>query len=154
TDPVQDRNAAYEVELVFGKVEQNNVADDIAIVVDGYELLGLVDGEIVERVDTKIARELQRVRTFNSEIGHVIGLVEEHAGVLPGPLFVAPVGEFCRNAGINVWSRLLVAKKMDRVAAFAQHVLERSDCHHNSSLAARSPCRWVLSSSIDDASPS
>src|SRR5690606_10073177 len=76
TDPVQARTAACEVELVFSKVEQTTVAADITSVVDGYALLGLVDGEIAERVDTKILPELQRDRTINSESGQVIGLIE------------------------------------------------------------------------------
>ena len=44
-DPVEHRRAADHVELVLGEVEQDHVADDVAVGRARDELLGLVDGE-------------------------------------------------------------------------------------------------------------
>ena len=44
-DPVGSRIAADEDQRIFGEIEQNAVADHLAVVIYRRELLGLVDGE-------------------------------------------------------------------------------------------------------------
>ena len=113
--PVQRRRAADQIELVRGEIEQDDVADHVAFGRDRHELLGLVRLEALVAVHRQIREQLQRIRSFDREIGHVIGLVEQHAGVLPGLLLVAPVGVFGRHARIDVRSGLLIAQQLDRI---------------------------------------
>ena len=101
-NPVEHRNASDEVELIRGQVEQDHVADHVAVVVAGHELLGFVHREAGEAVDAQVREQFQGVRSFHRQIGHVVGLVEEHAGLLPRLRLVPPVGEFRRHAGIDV----------------------------------------------------
>src|SRR6185295_13921610 len=92
-DPVRGGRAADEHELVLLEVEENAVADHVAAVAARHELLGAVDGEIVEAVDREIREELESVLAFDVEVHHVVRLIEQHAGVGPGPLLIAPVAE-------------------------------------------------------------
>jgi hypothetical protein len=39
-------------------------------------------------------------------VGHVIRLVVEHTGLLPGSLLISPVGKFAGNNRIYVWTCL------------------------------------------------
>ena len=128
-DPVEHRDAAHEIELVFSEVEQDHVADHVAVVAAGDELLGLVDGEVGEAVDAQPCEQLHGVRSFNSQVGHVVRLVEEHAGLLPRLHLVPPVGVFGRYAGIHVRSRLLISQQRDRVACRLDDVLETPLAH-------------------------
>ncbi len=112
-DPVQRRGAANQVEAVFGEIEQDDIADHMAVVAARDELLGLVDREALEAVDAQVVEQLEGVGPFDQQVGHMIGLVEQDAGLLPGPLLVTPVGEFRRHAGIDVWSGRLVAQQVD-----------------------------------------
>ena len=47
-DPVGSRIAADEDQAVFAEMEQDAVADHVAVVVARHELLGLVDGKVLE----------------------------------------------------------------------------------------------------------
>jgi len=47
------------------------------------------------------------------QVGHVIGLVEQHARFLPGPLLIAPIGVFGRYARIHIGACLLISQKID-----------------------------------------
>jgi hypothetical protein len=47
-DPVEHWNPSHQVELILGQVEQDHVADDVAVVADRHELLGLVHRVAVE----------------------------------------------------------------------------------------------------------
>src|SRR4029077_1373722 len=76
-DPVVRGRAPYETEEIVVEVEENGIADDIAVVVAGDELLGLVDGKIVKAVDGKIRQQPERVGSLDVEIRHVVRLVEE-----------------------------------------------------------------------------
>jgi hypothetical protein len=127
--PVERRGAANEVEFVFGKVEQDDVADDVTFGSHRHELLGLVRLEALVAVHRQIREQLQRVRTFDREIGHVIGLVEQHAGFLPGLLLVTPVGVFGRHTRINVRSGLLIAQQLDRILHAVQYVFQSFGSH-------------------------
>ena len=52
---------AHQAELVLGQVEQDHVADDVAVGRDGHELLGAVRLEVLERVDAEVFEDPQRV---------------------------------------------------------------------------------------------
>jgi hypothetical protein len=91
--PVRHRRPADELIDVLLQVEEDAIADHVAVVVAGHELLCLAGGEVLERVDAGIRQQLQRIRTFDEDVRHVPGLVVEHAGLTPRPLLVAPVGE-------------------------------------------------------------
>jgi len=73
--------------------------------------------------------ELQGVGTLQRQVGHVIRLIEQHAGLLPRLRLVSPVGEFRRDAGIEVRSSLQIAKQRDRVARRLDDVFETLDAH-------------------------
>ena len=60
-DPVRGRVAADEDQGVLGEIEQDAVADHLAVVVARRELLGLVDGEVLERVGREVRQQLQRI---------------------------------------------------------------------------------------------
>ncbi len=113
-DPVVCRRAPDETEQIVVEVEENGIADDIAVVVAGDELLGLVDGKIVKAIDGKIRQQPERVGSLDVEIRHVVRLVEETGCLAPGPLLVAPVREFARHARIDIRADLRVAREVDR----------------------------------------
>ena len=115
-DPVGGRVAADVTELVLGEIEQDAVADHVAIVGAGRELLGLIDREILERVGREVREELQRVLAAHEQVDHVVRLVEQHAGLGPGALLVAPVGKFGRDDRVNVGADLRIAQHLDRIA--------------------------------------
>ena len=50
-DPVHRRRAADEQQFVLVEIEQDAVADDVAVVTDRHHLLRLVHGEVIEAVD-------------------------------------------------------------------------------------------------------
>ncbi len=114
-DPVQHWNTADQIELVLAQIEQDDVADNIAVIAARHELLGFVDGEILQAVDAQIGQQLQGARAFHQQVGHMVGLVEQNAGLLPGDLLVTPVGVFGRNARIGVGAGLLVTQKLGDV---------------------------------------
>ncbi len=122
--PVVHRRTADQVEAVAAQVRQHDVADHVAVVVTGDELLRLVGLEALEAVDAQVGEELQSVRTFHIHVGHVIGLVEEHTGFLPGALFIPPVGVLGRNDRINIGAGLRVAQQLDRVADAVDQVFQ------------------------------
>jgi hypothetical protein len=105
-------------------VEQDPVADDVAVVVRRRELLGAVDREIREAVAAQIGEHLHRVRAFDVLLDHVVRLVVEHRGLLPRKLLVAPVGELARHHRVDVSADLRIAQHGDGVAGGAQHLLQ------------------------------
>ena len=82
-DPVERRRPANETEPVIAQVEENRVANHVAIVIARDELLGLVDFEILEAVDAQIREEFERVRSLDVEVRHVMGLVEQRTCLTP-----------------------------------------------------------------------
>jgi hypothetical protein len=128
-DPVARRGAADDHEAVFGQVEENRIADHMAAVGAAHELLRLVRHEALHAVDREIRDELQRIGAFNEEVDHVMRLVEQHRGVTPCALLVAPVGEFRRNDRVHVGADLRVAQMLDGVASGLQHAFQIThDC--------------------------
>jgi hypothetical protein len=93
-DPVRHGGPADHADLVLGVAEEDGVADHVAVVIAGHDLLGLVRPEVLQRVDRDIGEQAPDVRALEIDVLHVEGLVEEDDGVLPGLLLVAPVGVF------------------------------------------------------------
>jgi hypothetical protein len=56
-------------------------------------MFGVVDLEPFEAVEADPGEQVEGVGSRDGEVDHVIGQVEEHAGVLPCPLLITPVGE-------------------------------------------------------------
>ena len=110
--------------LVLGEMEQDDVADDVAAVADRHELLGAVDGKIGEAVDRQMRQHLQGVRPLDHQLGHVVRLVEQHHGLAPCPLLVAPVGELVGHHRIDIGADLRIAQHVHRVRRFVEQLLE------------------------------
>ena len=70
--PVHRGRAAHEQQLVLVEVEQDAVADDVAVVAGRHHLLGAVDREIREAVDRGVRAQLERIRALDGELGHVV----------------------------------------------------------------------------------
>ena len=128
--PVRRRRAADEHELILALAEDDHVADDVAGRRDGHEVLGAVQVEVREAVDADVLEERGRVRTFDDELVHVMGLVEQHGRLAPGHLLVAPVRELRRDDRVDVHADLRVAQQLDGVAMRLQHGAQIV-CGHN-----------------------
>ena len=81
--PVDDHRVADQVEPLLLQMEEDGVADQVPARVDGDELLGPVHPEVRERVHAQVAEQSQRVGALDEQVGHVVGLVEERAGLQP-----------------------------------------------------------------------
>ena len=97
-------------------MKQDAVADHLAVVVARRELLGLVDGEVLEGVGREVRQQLQRIGAFDEQVHHVVRLIEQDAGLGPGALLVAPVGEFRSDDRIDVRADLRIAHHLDDAA--------------------------------------
>ena len=123
-DPLDGGRAAHEVEAVFFEVEEDDVADDIAVRCARHELLGAVRDEAGEAVHTKVIQHGESIRAGDFQIDHVVRLVEEHAGLLPGALLHAPVGVLRGYARVDVGAHLLVTQEIDHVAAVGEDFVQ------------------------------
>ena len=132
-DPVQRGGAADEVVPVLGQEEEDHVADHVAVGRAGHEVLRPVHGEPVEAVHGQAGEQRRRVRALDREVGHVVRLVEEDAGLLPGRLLVAPVRELGRDARIDVRPRLRVAEQLDGARRRRRAGLPGCDCSRSCS---------------------
>ncbi len=74
-DPVHRRGAADEQQLVLVEIEQDAVADDVAVMADRHHLLRLVHLEVVEAVDRGVRDQLQRVGPLDGQFRHVVRLI-------------------------------------------------------------------------------
>src|SRR5438552_1010935 len=63
--------------------------------------------------------EFQLIRACHRQISHVVGLVEQDAGLLPRLLLIPPVGEFRGYARVGIGPGLLVSEQSDNIAARA-----------------------------------
>jgi len=63
--PVRGGGPSDKIELVLVQIEENRIADYVAVVVACDELLGLVDLEILERIYTQVGEHSQRVGTLH-----------------------------------------------------------------------------------------
>ena len=101
---------------LFGlQVKQDSVADHMAVVAAGSELLGSVHRKLGETIEPEIRSQLDRIGPFHVHVGHVVGLVEKNAGLSPGALFIAPVRVFGGNHGIDVGAYLRIAQEVNRI---------------------------------------
>jgi hypothetical protein len=132
-DPVHGGHPPDHVEAILLGPEDDDVADHVAVVAAGHEVLGLRGGEALEAVDGQTGQEPVGVRSRHRELGHVVGLIEENRGVAPGPLLVTPVGELRGDHGVDVRSDLGVTKHVDRAVDGVQYVLEALATHVGSS---------------------
>src|SRR5690606_17668209 len=128
-DPIRRRCTADVDQLVLLEVEENAVADDVAVVRDGDVLLGAIDGEVFEAVDRRVRQELQRVRAFDVKVDHVVRLVEQHAGLTPSALLVAPVRELGRDHRIHISADLRISQHLHRVPYRLQDLFQASFTH-------------------------
>ena len=128
--PVHAGHASHEQQLVLVEIEEDAVADDVAVVTARHHLLGLVRLEIRKAVDGRVRDQLERIRSLDGEFRHVMRLVEQHRGLAPCTLLVAPVGELVRDDRIDIRSDLRVAQHLDRVAGLLDDAL-------------RSACSWL-----------
>ncbi len=127
--PVVRGRTAHEDDAVLGHAEEDPVADHVPVVVAGDELLRLVDGEALEAVDAELREQRDDIGALDVQVGHVVRLVEQRAGLPPGALLVAPVGELTRHLRIDIRPDLRVARQLDGAADRAQHVLQTAMTH-------------------------
>jgi hypothetical protein len=52
---------------------------------------------VLEAVDAEIREHLERIRTLDVHVGHVMRLIEERTRFTPRSLFVSPVRELVAN---------------------------------------------------------
>jgi hypothetical protein len=113
--PVDHHRVPDQVVEVILQVEQDRVADQVAVRVDGDELLGPVHPEVREGVHAQVAEQAQRVRSLDEQVRHVVGLVEQRARACPRQLLGPPVRELRRDRE-RVRERRRVPQQCDGVA--------------------------------------
>ncbi len=111
----------------------------MAVPGDGHVLLRLVDLEALEAVDAELLEELECVRSRHVHVGHVVGLVEEHRALLPGPLLVAPVGVFRLHHRVRIRAARGIAQMVDGAAVGAQQLFQVLMAHRISSNGGTQP---------------
>ena len=114
--PIQSGRAADQIEFVFVQIEEDRVANHIAIGITCHKLLRLIDFEILVAIDAKIRQHLERLRALDIQIGHVVRLIEKRAAFLPGALFISPVRELGTHHRKGVGSDLRIAQSLHRTA--------------------------------------
>ena len=127
--PVVSGGTADEAHPVLGVVEEDAVADHVAVLVAGDELLRLVDREVLEGVDAESRQQVDHVRPLDVQVGHVMRLVEQGARLPPRDLLVAPVRELGRNLRIDVRPDLGVPHQIHRIAGRLQQFFQASLTH-------------------------
>ena len=111
-DPVGRRRTANQHEFILALAENDHVADDMAGRCHRHEMLGAVQIEVGKTVDADVLEKSSRIRTFDDELVHVMGLVEQHGGFPPGHLLVSPVRELGRHDRVHVHTDLRVAQQV------------------------------------------
>jgi hypothetical protein len=101
-NPVRRRRAPDEQQAVLSQMEQDSVADDVAVIRAGDELLGAIDREGLEAVGGQMREQLQGVWALDELLDHMMRLVEQDAGISPRALLVAPVRIFGWDDGIHI----------------------------------------------------
>jgi hypothetical protein len=139
--PVDRRRNADGLVFVLLEVEEDVVADDVAVVVDGDELLRHVDRKFRDAVDGELADHFQRVGTFDVEIRHVVRLIEQDRGAAPSLLLVAPIRELLHHARDDGGRRLRFPQKLHRAAGLLNRLLEIP--HHSALTPIFSRCGAV-----------
>ena len=70
-DPVQRRRTTDQIKALIIEIEQNDVADDIAIGRARHELLRLAGDEALEAVDAETIEQRERAGAFDKQFRHV-----------------------------------------------------------------------------------
>jgi len=94
-------------------VEEDRIADEVALVVHRDELLGPVDSEVLEAVHACVAQEAERVGSGDEQVGHVVRLIEEGHRIPPRELLGPPIRELGGHRE-DGRARLGVAQQLDR----------------------------------------
>src|SRR5207245_8960427 len=97
--PIGRGRSPDKIEFVVVQMKENGIANDVAVVVAGNKLLGLIDLESLEAVYTQIRKQLECNRTLDVKISHMVRLIEKSTGVPPRTLFISPV----RELGAHYW---------------------------------------------------
>ena len=121
-NPIGRGRAAYEIKAHFVQIEKDGVADHISVRRACDKLLGLIDFKVLKGIDSQFRKQFERVRPFNVEVGHVVGLVEKSAGFTPGALLISPVGELVTHHRAGIGADLRVAQQFNRARDGLQHV--------------------------------
>jgi hypothetical protein len=114
-NPTDGGRAPHENHLVLFQVKQDTVADYIAVIAAGSELLGSIDRELGKCIEAKVGDELECIRSLDVKIRHVVGLVKENTALAPGALFVAPVRVLGGDNRVDVGSDLRIAEHVHRI---------------------------------------
>ena len=122
--PVGHRRAADDVERVLAEVEEDRVADHVALGVAAHDLLAGVDLERLEAVHADVGQQLQRVGPLDVQVRHVMRLVEERARFAPRALLVAPVGELVLHHRKGIGTDLGIAQQVHRGGYRLQQLLQ------------------------------
>ena len=123
-NPIGSRRAPNEHQSIPLEMEENAVANNVAIVTAGGELFGSIDRKICESVGGEIGEHFERVGTFYVYVGHVVRLVKENGRLPPGALLVAPIGVFGRHHRIDVRADLRMAQQGHGVPNGLQEIFE------------------------------
>ncbi len=71
-------------------------------------MLGPVQIEIGKAVNAGMGQEFCRLRAFNGQLIHVMGLIKQHRAMPPGCLFRAPVAEFRGHHRVDIHTYLRI----------------------------------------------
>src|SRR2546422_11450101 len=69
--PIAGGRPADEIEFVLGQVKKDGITDHISSVIAGDELFRLIDFEILEAIDAKIRKDLDRIRPLDINVRHM-----------------------------------------------------------------------------------
>ena len=105
-------------------MKENGIANDVAVVVAGNKLLGLIDLESLEAVYTQIRKQLECIRTLDVKISHMVRLIEKSTGVPPRTLFISPVRELGAHYWKGIRTYLRIAQQFNRIAGGLQNFLQ------------------------------
>src|SRR2546422_5620779 len=122
--PIAGGRPADEIEFVLGQVKKDGITDHISSVIAGDELFRLIDFEILEAIDAKIRKDLERIRPLDINVRHMMGLIEECTGLAPGTLLIPPVRELVPHDGKRVWTDLRIPQQFNRISHRLQDFLQ------------------------------
>ncbi len=116
-DPVDQNVVADQDESVgaLRVIEQDAVADQVAVLVDTDQLLRDPGAEVLEGVGRDLDQSRDDIRTVQEQLRHVVALIHEGNRRAPGALLVTPVGELGGDRKSD-GRPILVAKKLDSVS--------------------------------------
>jgi len=114
-NPIGGWCAPDKNQFILLQMKKNPITNHIAIVTARDELLGFINGEVLETIDGKMGEHFEGIATLNKYIHHMVRLIEKHACLPPGELFVTPIGELGRNDGVDIGAYLRISQHVNRV---------------------------------------